>query len=209
MKVLQQGVVQLASDPGANLFLKTVLAPALRKKMGASPIELSFTLAQADLFPGFAVAGFTTHCALTAELTVPGASGAPSARYRLRSAATAEATVTGGVLAQFGLSNMQASPVPAQPGLLWASSDFTGRALAHFTFAQWQEAPDKALPQLTSEIFSAVELLVQLDTAADGYPLALKLLWNGNASEDSTHLLETQDLGFNWNMNFGWKANGS
>jgi hypothetical protein len=206
---VRQGVVQLSSDTGANLVLKTVLAPALRQKMGADPIELAFTLAKADLNPDIAVAGFTTHCLLSADLTLPAAPDAPPNHYRLQSAATGEATVGAGSVAQFAVSAIEASPLPAQPGLLWSATDFTGRGLAQFAFGQWLDAPETARPPLAAEIFSALDLVVQLDRTAGGFQLALKLLWNGKTSEESTHTLETQDLGFTWGLIFGWKAIGN
>jgi hypothetical protein len=48
---LRQGVAQLVSEAGAASYLRSVLAPAVRKKMGADPIDLSFVLAQAEIAP--------------------------------------------------------------------------------------------------------------------------------------------------------------
>jgi hypothetical protein len=206
---VRQGVVQLASDPGANLVLKTVLAPALRQKMGADAIALSFTLASADLNPDIAVAGFSTHCLLSADLNFPAAADTAGKDFRLQSATSGEATAGTGAIAQFGVCTIQVSPMPAQPGLLWSATDFTGRGLAQFAFGQWLDAPETARPPLTAEIFSALDLMVHLDRAANGFQLALILLWNGKASDESIRTLETQDIGFTWTLNFGWKAIGN
>jgi hypothetical protein len=207
---VRQGVAQLVSDPGANLVLKTTLAPALRQKFGAGPLALSFTLAKAGLNPDIAVAGFTTHCLLSADLTFPAAAQdtAPT-HYRLQSAASGEATVGTGAVAQFGISTIETSPVPAQAGLSWPATDFTDRGLAQFAFGQWLDAPEAARPPLAAEILWALDLVVQLDSNPNGFELALKLLWNGKASEESTRSLETQEIGFTWKLIFGWKALGS
>jgi hypothetical protein len=186
-----------------------VLAPALRKKMRSDPIDLSFALAQAGVTPDIAVTGFSTQCVLSGDLTFPAAADGSTPHHHFECIASGEATAAAGALVQFGACALHMHPVPAASGALWSASDLTGRGVAQFAFGKWSGASDAALPPLAPDVIAGLVLLVQLVPAAAGFELSLKLLWNGTVSEESLKGLETQDIGFAWQILFGWKAVGS
>jgi hypothetical protein len=204
----RQGVAQLVSDASSGSYLQSVFAPALRKKMGADPIDLSFPLAQAELAPDIAVSSFATQCVLYGDLTFPAAQDVPQTDYHFDCIASGEATTIDGGLLQFAACNLHMHPVPAKTGALWSASDMTGRGTAEFAFLKWSSAPDVARPPLPPDVLAGLGFLVQLIPAASKFQISVKLLWNGKISEQSLKTLETQNVGFTWQILFGWKALG-
>jgi hypothetical protein len=205
----RQGVMQLSSDAGAASYIRSVLAPALRKKMGTAGIDLSFSLAQAEIAPDIAVSAFSTQCVLSGDLSFPAVQPAPQTRHHFECVANGEVTAATGGLAQFAACTLLMHPVPAQSGGTWSASDLTGRGAAQFSFDKWAGAPDGARPPWPADVLAGLVLLVQLVPAAPTFQLSLKLLWNGTISEESLQGLETQDIGFAWQVLFGWKAVGT
>ena len=205
----RQGVIQLASDPNAASYLRSVVAPALRAKIGSGPIDLSFSLSQMDILPDIATASFAAHCVLSGELAFPAAASAPQPRYAFECISNGEATAVPGGLVQFAASSMNMRPLPAAPGTVWPAADFTGRGLAEFPFAKWSTAPDASRPPLADDTLAGLRLVAQLAPATQGFVFGLKLLWNGQISEDSLKVLETQDIELTWQTLLGWKAVGN
>jgi hypothetical protein len=205
----RQGVVQLASDPNTSSYLRTVVAPALRAKMGTSAFDLTFALGQVSIAPDIAPANFTTHCVLSGSLAFTAAAGAQQPEFAFECVSHGEATPTGGGLAQFAASSLSMHTVPAATGAIWPAADFTGRGLAEFAFAKWSTMPDSLRPGLADDLLTGLRLVAQLAPADQGFVFALKLLWSGRVSEDSLKVLETLDISFNWQVFFGWKAAGS
>jgi hypothetical protein len=204
----RQGVAQLLSDPSSGSYLQSVLAPALRKKLGADPIDLSFPLAQAELAPDIVVSSFATHCLLSGDMTFPATRDVPQADYHFECIASGEATATDKGLLQFAACTLHMHPVAAQTGALWSASDMTGRGAAEFAFIKWTSAPEAARPPLPPDVLAGLSLLVQLMPTPPEFQISVKLLWNGQISEQSLKSLETQNVGFPWQILFGWKALG-
>jgi hypothetical protein len=206
--LFRQGVAQLMSDPAAGSYLRSVLAPALRKKLGADPIELSFSLAQIDLTPDLHVSGFATQCILSGDLIFPASGDTPQLQHHFECVGNGEATVGAGSLAQFAACVANMHPVPATAGTSWSGAELTVRGVDEFAFARWSGAPDGARPPFPQDVLAGLQLLVQLAPAAQGFQLSVKLLWSGTIQEQSLQGLETQDIGFTWQALFGWKALG-
>jgi hypothetical protein len=205
----RQGVMQLVSDAGVASYIRSVVAPALRKKIGTDPIDLSFTLARAELAPDITVSAFSTQCVLSGDVTFPAVQQAPKTSHRFECVANGEVTAASGGLLQFAACTLLMHPEPAQTGGVWSTSDLTGRGVAQFGFDKWGAVPELARPPWPADVFSGLVLLVQLAQAATTFQLSVKLLWNGTISEESLQGLETQDIGFVWQVLFGWQAVGT
>jgi hypothetical protein len=205
----RQGVMQLVSEAVSASYFRSVLAPALRQKMGADPIDLSFSLAQAEIVPDIAVATFSTHCLLSGELTLLAAQEAAQAGYRFECVGNGEVLPGAGGLQQFAACTLLMNPVPAQTNGLWGGSDLTAQGVAQFSFGQWSTAPEEARPPYPADILGGLALVVQLVPAAAAFQLTVKLLWSGQVSEESLQALETQDIALAWRVLFGWKAIGN
>jgi hypothetical protein len=205
----RQGVLALASDPSAVSYFHLVLAPALRKKFGPDSISLALTLAQAEIAPGISVCGLNAHTKYTADLTLSSLSpeGLPRT-FHLEGVANGGASPATGGVTQFATSTIQTHPVPPLPGTLWCTADFTARGLAEFPFTGWSAAPESARPALPPDVLSALSVLLQLVPAPSGFQLTMKLLWDGKISDQSLQALETQSIGFAWQILFGWQALG-
>ena len=176
--------------------------------MGASPIGLSFTLAQADFVPGIRVSGFSVHCLLSGDLVFPTAGGAPPAQHHFECVAHGEAVPAGDSVSQFAASQSNMRPVPAAPGSLWQGSELASGSVGQFSFGLWSGAPDGSRPPFPADVLAGLQAVAQLAPAPTGFQLILKLLWSGTIAEQSLQGLETQDIGFTWQVLFGWKAIG-
>ncbi len=206
----QQGVLQLASDPAAASFLRMVAAPALRAKISSGPMDLSFTLSQAQVVPEIAVASFSTQCVLSGDLTFPAADAqSPQPRFAFECMSNGEATSVSTGLIQFAAGSIYMRPMPATPGTVWPTTVFAGGALGEFPFAKWSDAPDASRPPLPADVLAGLSLLAQLAPAAQGFVLVVKLSWSGTVSDASLKVLETQDIPFAWQVSLGWKAVGN
>ncbi len=204
-----QGAITAVSDTGAVSYLRTVLAPAIRKKAGSSAIDLSFTLAQSDLSPGIAASGFSAQGILSGDLQFPPADSTPAPQYRFQSIFHGEAAPAAGALDQFGTSGINMSSFPAQAGAFWSTGDFASGGVGRFKFGAWSEAPAPARPPFPDDVIAGLQLLVQMTPGDKGYQVVLKLQWSGQIAESSIQFLETQEIGFTWGISFGWKAIGS
>jgi hypothetical protein len=204
----RQGVLRLVADPGSASYMRTVLAPALRKKLGAGSIDLSFSLGQADLTPDVAVSSINTHCVLSGGLAFSAGTDAPQQNHRFQCIASGESTVATGGMLQFAALTLHTNRSSPAPDTLWSGGDFTARGVAQFAFATWRETPQATRPPLPDDVLAGTQLLAQLIPAAAGFEVRVSLLWSGTVSEESVQKLETQEIGFTWDMIFGWKAVG-
>ncbi len=207
--LFRQGVVELVSNPAESSYFAGVVAPALRQKLGADSVDLSFTLAQTGVAPDIAVASFATQCVVAGTLKFSASGDIPERSFVFESASGGEATVTPKGILQFGASTMQLRPILPAPSALWSSSDMTARGVAQFEFDRWADAPDAARLPLPADIASGLGLLVQILPAGKDFQIDLKLLWSGKVVEDSLKALEGEEIGFAWYLLLGWKALGS
>lgn len=206
--VARQGTVQVASDASAGSYMRTVVAPALRKKMGSGPIQLSFTLGQTFFAPGIRVSGFEAHCVLTGDLQFPAADNAPAPQHHFECVAHGEAVPADSALSQFSACQSSMRPVPATPGALWSGAEFAMGAVAQFSFGLWSAAPDISRPPFPADVLAGFQAVAQLSPADNGFQVSFRLLWSGAIAEASLQGLETQEIGFTWQILLGWKAIG-
>lgn len=221
---VQQGVVRLATDPGSENYLSTVVVEALTQKLISESRshgeELLFTLAEREVVLDFPVSSLTCHTMISSTFTLTTAE-APgtgteevgenplSHNLEFRSTAQGEATFTDDAVSQVGLSTIQAYPISGPGGMPWWTSELTELGIAHLPFSALLKFAENENPGNTWDILQHLQLLIRVDkTEGKGFKIICNLLWKGGISEEVILKIQTQRFPLTWEAVLAWKVLG-
>lgn len=212
---VQQDVMRLAADAGAENRLSAVLLEPLKRKLGgrdtADGGELLFTLAEKEVALDFPALSLNCHTLMSVAVSVAEKPGAEEtqpqyAGLKCQSASRGEVTFAGDQVSQFGISTVHPYANAGPGGVSWSASELTERGIARLPLAAlWKGIESDG----TRAVLQPLQLLMRIDKpSGSGFRVVCHLLWTGAISEAILRELETQNLGFTWESVLAWKAAG-